>query len=120
VPAQGGGQHVNGSLTIGENIGDLGGLGIAWKAYLRSLGAAEPEIVDGLTAERRFFLSWAQIWQQAARDEEVVRLLAIDPHSPAEFRCNQIVRNIGEFYAAFDVTPGDGLWLDPDRRVTIW
>jgi len=120
VPAQGGGQHVNGSLTIGENIGDLGGLGIAWKAYLRSLGEAEPEIVDGLTAERRFFLSWAQIWQQAARDEEVVRLLAIDPHSPAEFRCNQIVRNIGEFYAAFDVTPGDGLWLDPDRRVTIW
>jgi len=112
--------HVNGSLTIGENIGDLGGLGIAWKAYLISLDGAEPPIVDGLTGAKRFFLSWAQAWQIKARDEEVIRLLAIDPHSPNEFRCNQIVRNIDDFYTTFDVSPQDTLWLEPNERVTIW
>jgi putative endopeptidase len=113
-------QHVNGALTIGENIGDLGGLAIAWKAYLISLGGAEPPVVDGLSGAERFFLSWAQAWQQKGRDEEVVRLLAIDPHSPNEFRCNQIVRNIDEFYTGFGVTADDELWLDPADRVTIW
>ncbi|WP_022892232.1 M13 family metallopeptidase [Agromyces subbeticus] len=114
--------HVNGALTIGENIGDLGGLAIAWKAYVLSLGGdveAAP-VIDGLTAAQRFFLSWAQAWQMKGRDEEVIRLLAIDPHSPNEFRCNQIVRNIDEFYASFGVTPDDALWLDPAERVTIW
>ncbi len=112
--------HVNGALTIGENIGDLGGLSIAWKAYLISLGGAEPEVIDGLTGAERFFLSWAQAWQLKARDEEVIRLISIDPHSPNEFRCNQIVRNIDEFYETFDVTETDALWLDPKDRVTIW
>jgi len=112
--------HVNGSLTIGENIGDLGGLGIAWKAYLISLDGQEPPVIDGLSGAQRFFLSWAQAWQIKARDEEVIRLLAIDPHSPNEFRCNQIVRNIDDFYTTFDVTPQDTLWLDPIERVTIW
>jgi putative endopeptidase len=112
--------HVNGALTIGENIGDLGGLGIAWKAYLVSLAGEEPPVIDGLTGAERFFLSWAQAWQQKARDEEVIRLLAIDPHSPNEFRCNQIVRNIDEFYDTFGVTESDGLWLAPEERVTIW
>ena len=84
--------HVNGALTIGENIGDLGGLAIAWKAYLISLDDAKSPVIDGLTGAQRFFLSWAQAWQLKARDEEVIRLLAIDPHSPNEFRCNQIVR----------------------------
>ncbi len=112
--------HVNGALTIGENIGDLGGLSIAWKAYLLSLEGAEPPVIDGLTGAERFFLSWAQAWQITARDEEVVRLLSIDPHSPNEFRCNQIVRNIDEFYETFDVTDSDALWLDPKDRVTIW
>ncbi len=112
--------HVNGALTIGENIGDLGGLAIAWKAYLLSLGGAEPPVIDGLSGAERFFLSWAQAWQMKARDAEVVRLLAIDPHSPNEFRCNQIVRNIDEFYTGFGVTPDDALWLDPAERVTIW
>lgn len=112
--------YVNGALTIGENIGDLGGLGIAWKAYVISLGGAEPPVVDGLTGAERFFLSWAQAWQLKARDEEVIRLLAIDPHSPNEFRCNQIVRNLDGFYETFDVTEADGLWLDPEERVTIW
>ncbi|MDQ1584220.1 MAG: putative endopeptidase [Microbacteriaceae bacterium] len=112
--------HVNGALTIGENIGDLGGLAIAWRAYLISLGGQEPPVIDGLTGAQRFFLSWAQAWQQKGRDEEVIRLLAIDPHSPNEFRCNQIVRNIDEFYETFDVSEGDALWLDPAERVSIW
>jgi putative endopeptidase len=113
-------QHVNGALTIGENIGDLGGLAIAWKAYLLSLEGAEPEVIDGMTGAERFFLSWAQSWQQKGRDAEVIRLLAIDPHSPDEFRCNQIVRNIDVFYETFGVSEGDRLWLDPGQRVTIW
>jgi putative endopeptidase len=112
--------HVNGALTIGENIGDLGGLGIAWKAYLIALDGEEPPVVDGLTGAERFFLSWAQAWQLKARDEEVIRLIAIDPHSPNEFRCNQIVRNIDDFYTTFGVTPADALWLAPEERVTIW
>jgi putative endopeptidase len=126
APAQTPGHHVNGALTIGENIGDLGGLSIAWKAYLLSLDPsgsgepAEPPVVDGLSGAERFFLSWAQAWQMKARDEEVVRLLSIDPHSPNEFRCNQIVRNIDDFYTTFGVTPTDALWLAPNERVTIW
>ncbi|RXZ73304.1 M13 family metallopeptidase [Agromyces albus] len=120
APAQVPDHHVNGALTIGENIGDLGGLAIAWKAYVISLDGAEPPVIDGLTGSQRFFLSWAQAWQMKGRDEEVVRLLAIDPHSPNEFRCNQIVRNIDEFYAGFGVTSDDALWLDPAERVTIW
>jgi putative endopeptidase len=121
-PAQldGDDHHVNGALTIGENIGDLGGLAIGWKAYVLSLDGAEPPVIDGLTGAQRFFLSWAQAWQMKGRDEEVVRLLAIDPHSPNEFRCNQIVRNIDEFYTGFGVTSDDALWLDPAERVTIW
>jgi putative endopeptidase len=119
-PEQLPGHHVNGALTIGENIGDLGGLGIAWKAYLISLGGAEPPVVDGRSGAERFFLSWAQAWQLKLRDEEALRLLSIDPHSPNEFRCNQIVRNIDAFYSTFGVTPSDALWLDPKDRVTIW
>ena len=114
------GQTVNGELTIGENIGDLGGLGIAWKAYRLSLDGEEAPVIDGLTAAQRFFISWANSWQQKSRPEETIRLLAIDPHSPPEFRCNQIVRNIDAFYDAFGVTHEDDLWLAPERRVTIW
>ncbi|MFG6475864.1 M13 family metallopeptidase [Microbacterium sp. P06] len=118
--------RVNGELTIGENIGDLGGLGIAIRAYRLSLqtadgaGDVEAPVVDGLTGIQRLLISWAQVWQQKGREAETVRLLTIDPHSPNEFRCNQIVRNIDAFYDAFDVTESDDLWLDPDRRVTIW
>ncbi|MCS0498361.1 M13 family metallopeptidase [Protaetiibacter mangrovi] len=120
VPAQLDGVHVNGALTIGENIGDLGGLGIAWRAYLLSLAGEEPPVVDGLTGAERFFLSWAQAWQIKVRDEEAKRLISIDPHSPNEFRCNQIVRNLDVFASAFALTPADALWLEPDDRVTIW
>ncbi|POH66963.1 MULTISPECIES: M13 family metallopeptidase [Cryobacterium] len=119
-PAQVPDHHVNGALTIGENIGDLGGLSIAWEAYLLSLEGAEPPVIDGFTGAQRFFLSWAQAWQMKMRDEEAIRLLAIDPHSPNEFRCNQIVRNIDEYYTAFGVTETDAAWLAPEKRVTIW
>jgi putative endopeptidase len=112
--------HVNGALTVGENIGDLGGLAIAWKAYLISLNGDEPPVIDGLSGAERFFFAWAQTWRQKERKEEVERLLAIDPHSPNEFRGNQIVRNIDEFYAAFDVADKDAMWLEPAARVTIW
>lgn len=114
------GHHVNGELTIGENIGDLGGLSIAWKAYQISLGGKEPPVIDGLTGAERFLLSWAQVWRQSARDEEALRLLTIDPHSPTEFRCNQIARNLDLFHETFGVTEGDAMWLDPAERVTIW
>jgi putative endopeptidase len=124
VPKQLGpdGAHVNGSLTIGENIGDLGGLSIALKAYRISLGGSlnDAPVVDGLTGLERVFLGWAQIWQAKTRDEEVVRRLAIDPHSPNEFRCNGIVRNIDEFHATYNVREGDDLWLAPQDRVAIW
>ena len=112
--------RVNGELTIGENIGDLGGLAIAWKAYIMSLEGAEPPEVEGMSAAQRFFLSWAQSWKLAVREEEAIRLLAIDPHSPPEFRCNQIARNLDVFYEAFGVTPEHQMWLEPEKRVSIW
>jgi putative endopeptidase len=114
---------VNGELTIGENIGDLGGLGIAYRAYLLSLkdkGGQEPAPIDGLSAKQRLFLSWAQAWRTKGRDEMVLQRLATDPHSPPEFRCNQIVRNLDAFYEAFDLSPEDALWLDQSQRVSIW
>ncbi|RRJ85954.1 peptidase M13 [Gulosibacter macacae] len=114
------GAKVNGELTIGENIGDLGGLGIAWKAYQRHLGGAEAPVIDGMSGAERFFLSWAQAWREIRRPEMLKMLLAVDPHSPAEFRCNQIVRNLEPFYEAFGVTESDDLWLAPNERVEIW
>jgi len=119
-PRQAPGHNVNGAFTVGENIGDLGGLAIAYKAYEISLGDQEPPVVDGLTGRQRFFWAWAQAWRTKSRDEEVVRLLSIDPHSPPEFRCNAVVRNIDAFHEAWDVTADDDLWLDPEERVAIW
>ncbi len=119
-PAGADGKTVNGELTIGENIGDLGGLGIALKAYALSLGGADAPELSGYTGTQRLLLSWANVWQQISRPEETVRLLAIDPHSPTEFRCNQIARNVDAFYEAFAVTEADALWLAPEDRVTIW
>ena len=111
---------VNGSLTIGENIGDLGGATIAYKAYRISLAGREAPAIGGLSAVQRFFLGYAQIWRAKLRPETMKVRLATDPHSPAEFRCNQIVRNIDEFYEAFDVTENDALYLEPKERVRIW
>lgn len=120
-PAQLDDSHrVNGELTIGENIGDLGGLSIAWKAYLLSLDGQEPPVIEGMTAAERFFFSWAQSWRTIGRDEMVIQRLATDPHSPPEFRCNQIVRNLDVFHRAFGTKPGDALWLEPEQRVSIW
>ncbi|PJM73484.1 peptidase M13 [Bifidobacterium primatium] len=124
--------HVNGALTIGENIGDLGGVNIAIKAYAIALGAGDgrPEtvervlehapVIDGFTGLQRFFLSYASVWRGKNRDELAEQYLQIDPHSPAEFRTNGIVRNVDLFYKAFDVTEGDAMWLAPDQRVRIW
>ena len=122
-PAQlDGGQRVNGELTVGENIGDLGGLSIAIAAYEIAIGRPlrDGPVVDGLSAAHRLFLGWAQVWQGKGRDEDVLRLLATDPHSPSEFRCNGVVRNLAQFHEAFDVRPGDALYLDPAERVRIW
>jgi putative endopeptidase len=111
---------VNGALTIGENIGDLGGITIAYKAYLMSLNGEEPEVIDGLTGAQRFFLSWGLIWRGKSRDEIAIQRLATDPHSPSEFRCNQVASNFDSFYEAFGVTEEDSMWLDPAKRVSIW
>jgi putative endopeptidase len=119
-PRQAPGHSVNGAFTVGENIGDLGGLAIAYKAYEIALDGEDPPVVDGLTGQQRFFWSWAQAWRTKSRDEEVVRLLSIDPHSPPEFRCNAVVRNIDAFHEAWETSPGDELWLDPAERVAIW
>ena len=112
--------HVNGAFTVGENIGDLGGLSIALLAYRLSLGDKPAPVIDGLTGEQRVFFGWAQVWRTKAREAEAIRRLAIDPHSPAEFRCNGVVRNMDAFYEAFDVSENDELYLEPERRVRIW
>ena len=131
---------MNGALTIGENIGDLGGVNIALKAYAFALGKAAgksdaeedgspaaikalldtaPEM-DGFTGLQRFFLSYASIWRTKNRDELAEQYLQIDPHSPAEFRTNGIASNVDLFYDAFGVTEGDAMWLAPKDRVRIW
>ncbi|WP_297749209.1 M13 family metallopeptidase [uncultured Tessaracoccus sp.] len=112
--------HVNGKLTLGEIIGDLGGVGIAYKAWLIAGGRPDGEPIDGFTPAQRFFLSYAQVWQSKRRPEMAKMLLSVDPHSPAEFRVNQIVKNVDAFHEAFDTAPGDGLWLEPQERVSIW
>ncbi len=117
------GRKVNGALTVGENIGDLGGLAIAYRAWLISQAgesAGSPAALDQKAGARELFTNWARAWQTKVRAAEVIRRLAIDPHSPPEFRCNQVVKNLQEFYDAFDVREGDGMWLAEDQRVRIW
>jgi endothelin-converting enzyme/putative endopeptidase len=113
------GEHVNGALTLGENIGDLGGITIALKAYQLSLDGRDAPEVDGRTGVQRVFLNFGHVWRSKRRKEQLLQLLTVDPHSPAEFRAN-IVRNLDEFHEAFGTLPGDGLWLDPEDRVRIW
>ena len=107
-------EKVNGALTVGENIGDLGGLTIAHKAFVISQGG-RATVED----RRKVFLNWAHVWRTKRREESERQLLTIDPHSPSEFRAN-IVRNLDEFHEVFETTEGDGLWLDPAERVRIW
>jgi predicted metalloendopeptidase len=111
---------LNGQLTLGENIGDLSGLAVAFKAYRMSLGGAEAPVIDGFTGPQRFFLGWAQIWRRKYRDEELRMRLLTDPHSPSEFRVNGIVANMPEFAAAFGLAAGDRLYRAPEDRVKIW
>ena len=112
--------HVNGAFTVGENIGDLGGLSIALLAYQLSLRGGDGPVIDGMTGVQRVFYGWAQVWRTKSRDAEAIRRLSIDPHAPPEFRCNGVIRNIDAFYQAFDVSESDALYLEPDRRVRIW
>ena len=114
------GHHVNGAFTVGENIGDLGGLSIALLAYQLSLSGEQAPVIDGLTGVQRVFYGWAQVWRTKSREAEAVRRLAVDPHSPPEFRCNGVIRNMDAFYDAFDVAEDDALFLGPDSRVKIW
>ena len=120
---------VNGEFTLGENIGDLGGLGIAVVAYKKylddnSLEDVQPQKFGDLEGEytgfQRLFFAWARVWRSKARPEMAAQLLAIDPHAPNEFRCNVIAANIAEFYEAFEVEQGSKMWIDPEDRVTIW
>jgi putative endopeptidase len=119
APAEAPDHRVNGALTVGENIGDLGGVTVGYQAYVLSLDGREPPVIDGHTGAQRFFRAWARAWATLIRPEEQIRRLTIDPHSPAEFRCN-VVRNLDEFVEAYGVTEGDGLWLAPEDRVRIW
>lgn len=123
VPEQLDSEHtVNGALTIGENIGDLGGLSIALKAYAIALGGSldDAPVIDGLTGAQRVFYSYAQVWQGKMHDELMIQRLATDPHSPAEFRCNQIAANVDLFAQTFNVKEGDALYIAPEDRVRIW
>jgi putative endopeptidase len=120
VPEEAPDVNVNGALTIGENIGDLGGLAIAFKAYQISLAGKPSPVIEGMSGEKRLMLSWAQIWRAKVRPEEMRRRIATDPHSPAEFRCNQILKNFTPFYQEFGVTDKDALWLEEKARVQIW
>ena len=114
------GLHVNGRLTLGENIGDLGGLSVSYEAYHLSLHGRRAPMIDGLTGDQRFFLAWAQGWQSLYRDEQLRKLVVSNPHSPPQFRVNGVVRNMDAWYAAFDVHPTDRLYLPPAERVRIW
>jgi putative endopeptidase len=114
------GIHVNGRLTSGENIGDNGGLQVSHYAYGVAMNGQTAPAIDGITAEQRFFLGWGQAWRELIRDEALRNQVLTNPHSPAQYRCNGTVRNMAAWYAAFNVQPGDALFLPPDQRVTIW
>ncbi len=114
------GYHVNGKFTLGENIADLGGLSIAYRAYRLSLGGEPGPVIDALSADQRFFLGWAQAWRRIYREENLLTRLKTDPHSPSEYRCNGVVVNLPAFQDAFSVQPGQGLYSTPESRIKIW
>ena len=114
------GYFIDGNFTLGENIGDVGGLSLAYRAYKMALNGEEAPVIDGLTGDQRFFLSWAQVWQRKYREDALIQRLTSDPHSPSEFRVNGVVRNFDEWYDAFDVQPEDALYLPPEERIRIW
>jgi predicted metalloendopeptidase len=112
--------HVNGRLTLGENIGDLSGLAVAYRAYRASLHGHEAPVIAGFTGDQRFFMGWAQVWRSAFRDETLRQRILTDPHSPGYFRANGPVVNNPAFYAAFGVKEGDKMYVAPGTRVIIW
>ena len=114
------GQNLDGNLGLGENIGDLTGVTMAYEAYRRSLGGKEAPVIDGFTGDQRFFMAWAQVWAIKWREAALSAQIKNGPHSPGEFRANGIVRNFGPWYEAFDVKPGDDMYLPPEQRVKIW
>jgi putative endopeptidase len=114
------GFHVNGALTLGENIADIAGIEIAYKAYLASLKGRAPPVIDGMTAEQRFYIGFAQSWLGKRRDESTIAQVKSDPHSPEKYRTNGVVVHMPGFYSAFSVKPGDKMFLAPEDRVTLW
>lgn len=111
---------VNGKFTLGENIGDLGGMAVAFEAYKMSLLGKEAPVIDGMTGEQRFFMGWGQIWRRLYREPELRKRLVQDPHSPSEYRCNGILSNMDAFYECFGIKPGDPMYIAPENRVRIW
>jgi putative endopeptidase len=114
------GQCVNGALTMGENLGDLGGISMAYTAYQLSLDGKPAPVIEGLSGDQRFFLAFGQIWKGKYRDEALLNLIKTNPHSPGQYRANGPVRNFDPWYTAFDVKPGDALYLPPQERVRVW
>jgi predicted metalloendopeptidase len=114
------GYHVNGELTLGENIGDNSGLAVAYKAYLLSLSGRTPPVIDGFTGEQRFYLGWVQVWRGKVREDEAVQRIKTDPHAPPAVRGTAPLLNQTGFYAAFGIKPGDKMYLPPEQRVSVW
>ncbi len=114
------GINLNGKFTLGENIGDLGGLSVAYTAYKLSLGQAKSPVIDGYTGEQRFFIGWGQVWRRKYREAEMRKRIKTDPHSPSQYRCNGIVSNLDGYYEAFGVEPGSPMYIEPQKRVRIW
>jgi predicted metalloendopeptidase len=114
------GMNVSGQLTLGENIGDLSGLAVAYKAYQRALGGRPAPELDGFTGDQRFFIGWAQVWARKYREDELRKRLKTDPHSPAEYRCNGVLRNMPQFAQTYGVKAGDRLYLPPAEIVRVW
>ena len=114
------GLHINGQLTLGENIGDLSGLAVAYRAYQMSLGGKPAPVIDGFTGDQRFFLGWAQVWRTRMRDDAMRQQLLTNPHSPGNYRAFVPLTNLEAFYDAWDVKPGDGMYRPPEERVKIW
>lgn len=114
------GKYINGEFTLGENIGDLSGIAVAYRAYQMSLGGREAPVIDGFTGEQRFFLGWAQVWRRLYRDANLEVRLTSDPHSPSEARSNGIVRNVDAWYDAFNIGAENTMYLEPEERVKIW
>ena len=112
--------HINGALTLGENIGDLSGLAVAYRAYRLSLGDRPAPVIDGFTGDQRFFMGWTQVWRQKIRPEALRQQLLTDPHSPGDYRAFVPLLNLDAFYQAWDVGLGDGMYLPPEERVQIW